>query len=222
MRKLSFFLSMKVSLWIFIAVATIRTTIAMAQNPALLIASCCSTGGKCVGSINCRACSTCEYCRYCNSGGSCGVCGGGTSNTPIYTPPERSNINTGYNYPTPPTYFYPTIITPPATDEKTTNSLSHEAEMNNIETEIENGFNNQHLSLPIQEKRFYNTINGKKEYATFKGSLKDGKPHGYGYLLYDNGDWFKGTYNHGERCGKGISFFSSSNTKVIRDYTACD
>lgn len=108
------------------------------------------------------------------------------------------------------------------TYESNVADISYKTDVNNLLAEIESGFEKQHSKLPVQKKRVCKIIDGKKEYATFEGKLKDGKPHGYGRLIYDNGDWFKGAYNNGDRCGKGISFFAASKKKVIREYRNCE
>lgn len=50
--------------------------------------------------------------------------------------------------------------------------------------------------------------------------MKNDKPHGLGTFLYDNGDYYKGTYSNGIRHGVGVSFWKKTMLKQERRYTS--
>lgn len=68
-------------------------------------------------------------------------------------------------------------------------------------------------------------VNGKNQNGTFYGPLKNGKPHGYGYFKYENGDVYIGTYRNGKRDGYGNSIYANGridfrkyrNGKQVKD-----
>lgn len=49
-----------------------------------------SSGGRCTGSVNCRACTNCSRCAHCGSGGTCGVCASYSAPEPTYKAPKSN------------------------------------------------------------------------------------------------------------------------------------
>jgi len=46
----------------------------------------------------------------------------------------------------------------------------------------------------------------------YKGAVKDGKPHGEGIIIYNDGDWHDGNFVEGKENGKGV-FYSTENKR---------
>ncbi len=61
-------------------------------------------------------------------------------------------------------------------------------------------------------------VNGPGKNGTYYGPVKNGKPHGYGYFKYENGDIYIGAYRDGQRDGAGNSIFSQSGYIETRRY----
>ena len=175
--------------------------------------SCCSKGGRCVGSVNCSACTNCKYCKYCNSGGSCGVCSTSESIERIAPPSILLENNV---------FDSPTNNNNSSAIAKTYRPSKNTPDTYYFEKNIDKLIEADRANYSAYKKRFTKIKNGEKVYGTYHGPLLDGKPHGYGTFIYDNGDWFKGQYNYGIRCGQGISYYHSSDTKEIRNYEHCN
>ena len=47
--------------------------------------------------------------------------------------------------------------------------------------------------------------------ATYTGELQDGKPHGYGTMVYSSGEVYIGQWKNGTRHGQGTCTYSSGN-----------
>ena len=48
----------------------------------------------------------------------------------------------------------------------------------------------------------------------YKGQVKAGVPHGYGKLVWPNGDYYKGDFVHGKRHGRGKRTNKDESTYV--------
>eukprot|EP00993_Chasmostoma_nieuportense_P000789 NODE_1724_length_1401_cov_33.896389_g1637_i0.p1 GENE.NODE_1724_length_1401_cov_33.896389_g1637_i0~~NODE_1724_length_1401_cov_33.896389_g1637_i0.p1 ORF type:complete len:407 (-),score=84.03 NODE_1724_length_1401_cov_33.896389_g1637_i0:124-1344(-) len=55
----------------------------------------------------------------------------------------------------------------------------------------------------------------------YTGDMKDGRPHGTGREVWDNGDWYEGEYSDGLRHGQG-SFYYSNGEKYTGAYVHGD
>jgi hypothetical protein len=42
--------------------------------------------------------------------------------------------------------------------------------------------------------------------VTYRGEYKDGRPHGRGYKIWADGDWYEGEWRHGRQHGRGSTF----------------
>ena len=55
----------------------------------------------------------------------------------------------------------------------------------------------------------YGTI--ENDYGKYHGQIKDGKPHGYGTLTFNNGDYYRGDWEDGNKIRKGYFVFTFDN-----------
>ena len=51
--------------------------------------------------------------------------------------------------------------------------------------------------------------------AWYRGEVRNGAPHGWGNMRWDNGDWFFGEWQNGSRCGIGVVIFKESGNRFI-------
>jgi hypothetical protein len=48
--------------------------------------------------------------------------------------------------------------------------------------------------------------------STYQGRWCEGAMDGYGYYVWENGNYYRGNYSNGKRHGKGLMFFKKLNS----------